>query len=71
MALKVELKNLGPKRDYRDELTVTHNDVIVAKKLDGGEYEDNYFSGDWSWVPSLIEKAYELGKMDAHEVTGR
>lgn len=43
---------------------VTHNGNIIAEHSDNGEPEDNSFGRDWSWVPDMIEKAYELGFED-------
>ncbi len=57
----------GPDEDYDMYLKVTHGDAIVSIHRDGGEPEDASFSRDYSWVASLVQKAYKLGLQDGAE----
>ena len=48
--------------DYYNILVVTNSSgEIVLWESDNMEPEDAYFTRDLSWIPEIIEKAYELG----------
>lgn len=48
---------------FRHALVVRDDDENIARvvDVDGGEPEDNFFARDWAWVPSELNRAYELG----------
>lgn len=48
----------------RSLLVVTHNGEIVFTAIDGGEPEDQSFCRDLSWIPGIIQRAYNIGKSE-------
>lgn len=59
---KVEMEHAGEgDRGERTALVMIIDGREVARRLDGGEPEDNSFGRDWSWVPDAIERAYAEG----------
>ena len=79
--IKIEMKDLGEKGDYRTELKVYHKSESktpveselkeVICQLDGGEPEDQSFGRDWNWVPGALEQMYQLGKVDGALITAQ
>lgn len=56
--------------DPRTLLIVKRHGKMILKQYDGGEPEDNTFYRDWSWVESIIEKAYKFGLEDGSRNNG-
>lgn len=66
-----EYKNLSPNEQAEiangdDDLylRVRHNHVTILLESDYFEPEDVSFSRDLSWVPKIIRKVYNLGRLD-------
>jgi len=64
MSLKITFDNEKLDWCYRTRMNIIHNGKVIATHYDGGEPEDQSFGRDWNWVPSMIEKAYKLGRED-------
>lgn len=52
---------------YADFLAVYHNGVLIDYWVDQMEKEDAIFCRSLSWIPGIIEKAYDLGRTDQKE----
>lgn len=42
-------------------LIVEQNGHVLFMECDGGEPEDQTLYRNWSWIPGIIKKVYELG----------
>lgn len=51
----------------RSLLVITYNNQIIFTKTDGGEPEDQSFCRDLSWIPGIIQKAYEIGLQEKQQ----
>lgn len=50
--------------EFFTELVVRHKGKVILRETDAGEPEDQTFGRNWSWVSTIIEKAYKLGLKD-------
>lgn len=60
-----EQENYGS-NDYNQYLKITHNGKVICLESDAYEPEDVRFYRDLGWIPTIIRKAYELGKEDCN-----
>ena len=61
---QMNVSNNGSGKKYAGYIKVTHNEETILLENDAMEPEDAAFCRDLSWISGIIEKAYELGKMD-------
>lgn len=54
----------SPYGEFFTELVVLYDGKTILRESDRGEPEDQTFGRNWSWVDSIIMKAYQLGLKD-------
>ena len=62
---QANVSNNGNGKEYAGYLRVTHDGQTILLESDAMEPEDAMFCRDLSWILDIIEKAYEIGKVDA------
>jgi len=58
------LSNNGNGKELADYLLVYHNDDLILCESDAVEPEDATLYRDFSWIPSIVRQAYNLGTED-------
>jgi hypothetical protein len=64
--MKITIRQYNEENDWFSNecfevLRIEWDDGSIDEYPDGGAPEDRYFCRDWSWVETVIEKAYEQG----------
>ena len=64
---KENVPNNGFGKEYASYIKIIHNDKTICLKSDAMEPEDACFCRDLSWIKSMLETCYELGKKDGND----
>ncbi len=62
---KGKVSNNGGGKKYATYIRVKQDGDTILLESDAMEPEDALFSRDLGWIPKIIQKAYEIGKMES------
>ena len=60
------VSNNGSGKEYASYIRVEHDGKTILLESDAMEPEDAVFFRDLSWIMDIIERAYEIGKIDVN-----